>query len=277
MSTRVDLIYMIKLTQITERFEDMVNYIKQIVHNGQELSSEERNLFSVAYKNIISRRRTALSVLSSIERIEEAKVQSQYVSQNNLKLIRSYKKKIEEELNQYCFDILNQIDCHLIKTASTPESKVLLHKMKGDYHRYIWEYASVDQRKNDIDSALAAYSTASNVSNSELKTTNPIRLGLALNFSAFYYDVMNDAVQAYQLAQLLLMMLLPILNKLKMRKAEMQPPLCNQLEITQNYGPKNLMMKEVELKAFENIFKSFFYLFHKGQFIQLRAFYTKLQ
>ncbi|CAK95044.1 unnamed protein product (macronuclear) [Paramecium tetraurelia] len=201
MSTREELIYMTKLTEQTERFEDMVNYIKQVVQNGQELSIEERNLLSVAYKNSIGGRRTAWRVLSSIENKEEGKAQSQPASQKNLVLIRSYKKKIEEELNQYCHDILNLIDSHLIKTASTPEAKVFFHKMKGDYHRYISEYASGDQHKKAADGALAAYQAASNVANQELKTTNPIRLGLALNFSVFYYEVLNDAAKACQLAK----------------------------------------------------------------------------
>ena len=74
MSTREELIYMTKLTEQTERFEDMVNYIKQVVKLDQELSVEERNLLSVAYKNSIGGRRTAWRVLSSIENKEESKV-----------------------------------------------------------------------------------------------------------------------------------------------------------------------------------------------------------
>jgi 14-3-3 protein epsilon len=88
------------------------------------------------------------------------------------------------------------IDSHLIKAATTPEAKVFFHKMKGDYHRYISEYATGDQHKKAADGALAAYQSASQVANSELKTTNPIRLGLALNFSVFYYEVLNDAAKA---------------------------------------------------------------------------------
>lgn len=72
-------------------------------------------------------------------------------------MIRSYKKKIEEELNLYCNDILNLIDSHLVKAATTPEARVFFHKMKGDYHRYISEYATGDQHKKAADGALAAY------------------------------------------------------------------------------------------------------------------------
>ncbi|KAM3137257.1 hypothetical protein pb186bvf_010627 [Paramecium bursaria] len=201
MTTREELIYMTKLTEQTERFEDMVNYIKQVVNQGQELNVEERNLLSVAYKNSIGGRRTAWRVLSTIESKEENKSSTNAASAKNLALIKSYKSKLEQELNQYCNDILNLIDSQLIKTASTPEAKVFFHKMKGDYHRYISEYSSGDVHKRAADGALQAYQAASGVANNELKTTNPIRLGLALNFSVFYYEVLNDAAKACSLAK----------------------------------------------------------------------------
>jgi hypothetical protein len=74
MTNREELIYMAKLTEQTERFEDMVSYIKKVVESGTELNVEERNLLSVAYKNSIGGRRTAWRVLSSIENKEEGKV-----------------------------------------------------------------------------------------------------------------------------------------------------------------------------------------------------------
>lgn len=79
MATREELLYMARLTEQTERFEDMVGYIKQLVNYGQELNVEERNLLSVAYKNSIGGRRTAWRVLSSIEAKEEAKVATTFL------------------------------------------------------------------------------------------------------------------------------------------------------------------------------------------------------
>jgi 14-3-3 protein epsilon len=46
-----------------------------------------------------------------------------------------------------------------------------------------------------------AYGAASDIANSELKTTNPIRLGLALNYSVFFYEVLNDPAKACTLAK----------------------------------------------------------------------------
>ena len=89
----------------------------------------------------------------------------------------------------------------MLTKSTSPEAKVFFHKMKGDYHRYISEYATGDQHKRASDGALQAYQAASDVANSELKTTNPIRLGLALNFSVFYYEVLNDPAKACNLAK----------------------------------------------------------------------------
>jgi 14-3-3 protein epsilon len=71
--SKEELIYMSKISEQTERFEDMLSYMKKVVHLGQDLSIEERNLLSVAYKNSVGSRRTAWRAISSIEQKEESK------------------------------------------------------------------------------------------------------------------------------------------------------------------------------------------------------------
>lgn len=190
-----ELIYNAKITEQTERFEDMVKYMKVVVEMDHELTVEERNLLSVAYKNSVGTRRTAWRSVSQIEQKEESK------GSRHITLIKDYKKKIEEELTFYCEDILKLIDSYLVKNASGSEAKVFFHKMKGDYYRYISEFATGDKHAQVQQNALAAYSEASDVANKELKTTHPIRLGLALNFSVFYYEVMSDPSKACSLAK----------------------------------------------------------------------------
>ena len=64
---------MAKIAEQTERFEDMLEAMNQVVQVNADLTVEERNLLSVAYKNTIGSRRTAWRVLHSIEKKEEAK------------------------------------------------------------------------------------------------------------------------------------------------------------------------------------------------------------
>ena len=73
--------------------------------------------------------------------------------------------------------------------------------MKGDYYRYIGEYTKGEGNKKVADSALEAYNNATEQAEKELKTTNPIRLGLALNFSVFYYEIMNKPSKACEMAK----------------------------------------------------------------------------
>lgn len=73
---------------------------------------------------------------------------------------------------------------------------------KGDYHRYLAEFAVGDRRKAAADASLAAYKSATEIAQTDLAPTHPIRLGLALNFSVFYYEILNSPDQACHLAKL---------------------------------------------------------------------------
>jgi len=183
-----------KVCEQTERYEDMLAYMKKVV-SGSEPTVEERNLLSVAYKNSVGSRRTAWRALSAIEQKEEAK------GGKHTPLLKQFKAKLEGELNNFCNDILDLIDKNILPTCKSPESRVFFLKMKGDYYRYISEYAQGDTHAKVSQSALAAYKEATDIATAELKKTNPIRLGLALNFSVFNYEVLNDPQKACSLAK----------------------------------------------------------------------------
>ncbi|KAG5520173.1 hypothetical protein PMAC_001250 [Pneumocystis sp. 'macacae'] len=72
---------------------------------------------------------------------------------------------------------------------------------KGDYYRYLAEFATGDKRKSSSDSSLEAYKEASEIAMLELPPTHPIRLGLALNFSVFYYEILGKPDSACHLAK----------------------------------------------------------------------------
>ena len=102
----------------------MVENMKVVASKDQDLTVEERNLLSVAYKNVIGARRASWRIVTSIEQKEETKGNSSQVD-----LIKDYRKKIEKELADICKDILEVLDKHLIASAKTGESKVFYHKM----------------------------------------------------------------------------------------------------------------------------------------------------
>lgn len=196
MTNREDLVYLAKLAEQAERYEEMVESMKKVASSDQELTVEERNLLSVAYKNVIGARRASWRIVSSIEQKEENKGNTDHTF-----IIKEYRSKIESELTRICNDILSVLDMHLIASATTGESKVFYYKMKGDYYRYLAEFALGDKRKSASDSSLAAYKAASDIATIELPPTHPIRLGLALNFSVFYYEILGSPNCACHLAK----------------------------------------------------------------------------
>jgi len=193
---REENVYMAKLAEQAERYEEMVDFMKKVAALDLELTVEERNLLSVAFKNVIGARRASWRIISSIEQKEENKGNEKHVSR-----IREYRARVDKELTEICNDILQVLDKHLIPTATSGESKVFYFKMKGDYHRYLAEFSTGNSRKEAAENSLMAYKSASDIAMTELPPTHPIRLGLALNFSVFYYEILNSPDRACQLAK----------------------------------------------------------------------------
>uniref|UniRef100_A0A2K5UCB5 14-3-3 protein theta n=1 Tax=Macaca fascicularis TaxID=9541 RepID=A0A2K5UCB5_MACFA len=191
---KTELIQKAKLAEQAERYDDMATCMKAVTEQGAELSNEERNLLSVAYKNVVGGRRSAWRVISSIE-------QKTDTSDKKLQLIKDYREKVESELRSICTTVLELLDKYLIANATNPESKVFYLKMKGDYFRYLAEVACGDDRKQTIDNSQGAYQEAFDISKKEMQPTHPIRLGLALNFSVFYYEILNNPELACTLAK----------------------------------------------------------------------------
>jgi len=193
---REECVYLAKLSEQAERYDEMVQAMKRVATMDVELTVEERNLLSVAYKNVIGARRASWRIISSIEQKEESKG-----NETHVKRIKEYRAKVDTELSEICKDILNVLEKHLIPAASNGESKVFYYKMKGDYHRYLAEFASGDGRKDAAEHSLSAYKAATDIAVTELPPTHPIRLGLALNFSVFNYEILNSPDKACQLAK----------------------------------------------------------------------------
>ncbi|KAF2069250.1 hypothetical protein CYY_009429 [Polysphondylium violaceum] len=194
--SREDNVYMAKLAEQAERYEEMVDSMKKVAKLDVELTVEERNLLSVAYKNVIGARRASWRIISSIEQKEESKGNVGHVNR-----IKEYKAKVEEELSSICKDILAVLEENLIPSSTSGESKVFYFKMKGDYYRYLAEFSTGGPRKQSAENSLIAYKSASETAVVELPPTHPIRLGLALNFSVFYYEILNSPERACNLAK----------------------------------------------------------------------------
>jgi len=194
-----NLIEQAKLAEQAERYEDMVKYMTNCVKSfkGGNFSDEHRNLLSVAFKNVVGARRSAWRVISSNEQKATDKGESAAIA-------TAYRELIEKELENKCGEVLELIDEHLLKqveeSQNPVESKVFYLKMKGDYYRYLVEVTTGDKRSDLAEQSKTSYDSAT-AEAIPLASTHPIKLGLALNFSVFHYEIMNDGNLACKLAK----------------------------------------------------------------------------
>ena len=187
-------IFMARVAEQAERFDDMVDFLKEVIGGKKEdFTTEERNLLSVGFKNLIGGKRTAIRTISAIEQNPKYKKFEAPLT--------TYKKKIEAELFKQCLDIVAIVKDQCMANAKDSESKAFFLKMVGDYYRYVAESADKDRIEEVKNGALDNYNQAKTICEQDLGACNPIRLGLALNFSVFYFEVMNNHKEACTLGE----------------------------------------------------------------------------
>merc|ERR1711988_85425 len=192
-----------KLSEQAERYDDMVKYMKRIVQLGvkaNELSVEERNLLSVGYKNMMSVRRTAWR---TVESFHQKNLQDGHESLAALD--GEYKHTVSQEvfnlITEVCEDIVQvYVDGPNKADVEDIEVLVFFKKMEGDYNRYGAEITEGAEKEKYKDAANLAYNQAFETAKG-LPSTNPIRLGLALNFSVFHYEICEKKAEASELAK----------------------------------------------------------------------------
>ncbi len=186
-------IFMGRVAEQCERFDDMVAFLRPILkEKAGNFTIEERNLLSVSFKNLISGKRTAIRTIAAIEQNPKYQKFGGALS--------AYKKKIELEMQKNCQDVIDMIQHDAMKTISDNEVKAFFQKMIGDYYRYMAESAQGEVLEKAKNGALSHYKEA-DAAGKDLQACNSIKLGLALNFSVFYYEVMQDSKMACQLAE----------------------------------------------------------------------------
>jgi len=183
---------LIRIAETAERYEDMCVFVKKMVnlkHDKEEdLDVDERNLLSVAYKNVVGQARSAWRTLNA------------GFDDCDQELINKYKVIIENQLAEICKEIIALLDDKLCKTVegNGDETEVFYLKMCGDYYRYMSEFKEDKEYK---DNAEKFYKKAMDVAEANLNETHPTRLGLALNFSVCYYEILKEPEKACDLAK----------------------------------------------------------------------------
>ena len=195
-SEREVTLFMAQILDQTERHQEMVDAMKTVINLDPNLNADERNLLSVAYKNIVGTRRNALRMIAAITNHEETRGNTARVEQ-----LQAYKKTILEELEKYSSEVIALVDQKLLPVASTPEARVFYEKLKADYYRYICESKPESEKEEPARKARECYEKALEISKNEIPPSLPTSLGLILNYSVFLYEIIGQKTDAIELAQ----------------------------------------------------------------------------
>jgi 14-3-3 protein epsilon len=158
--------------------------MESVGRSGNELSVEERKLLSVAYKNAVGSRRAARRITTSVELEETSKGNDGFAAR-----AREYRDKVDDEVQKLCITVVGLLERSLIPKASDGESAVFYLQMKAGFHRHIAESTAGEAKAKAVCCTEAAYAAAAAVAEVLLAVTHPIRLGLALHYSVFLYEV----------------------------------------------------------------------------------------
>lgn len=101
-NSAADTVHRARIAEQAERYDDMAKAMKEVTEQGNSLNNEERNLLSVAYKNVVGARRSSWRIISSIEQKGDH-------SEKKLEMVRKYRKDIENELDSICKEVLVRI------------------------------------------------------------------------------------------------------------------------------------------------------------------------
>ena len=134
MSNVEEYIFLARVAEQAERFDDMVDQLEHVLaEKGADVTSDERNLLSVAFKNLISSKRAACRTIAAIEQ------NPKYAKFSDA--LATYKAGIEVKLQEDCQRIIDMINNKVLAKSCDGEPKAFFIKMVGDYYRYIAENA----------------------------------------------------------------------------------------------------------------------------------------
>jgi len=191
-----DLLNAAKIAEVAERYTDMCEFLHKLVEmkctSKETLTVDERNLLSVAYKNVVGTKRQSWRTLTqgNFDQLDQDQ-------------LTDYRSIIEKELKAVCNEVINllELTTNVAKeeeSDSQKEDLVFYLKMRGDYYRYLSEFIPDEENQS---SAEKFYQEATGYAQENLPETHPTRLGLALNYSVCCYEILDKKELACDIAK----------------------------------------------------------------------------
>lgn len=192
-----DWIYMAQIAETAERYEDMIVYLKPVLTTPKEGSSyvildeKGKSLFSIAYKSITAAQRSSLRVLQMTLKKPEV-VNNKDINDE----VTHFFSSLQSELKANCDDVIQYCQKLLENPSLQTEDIVFYYKMVGDYYRYLAEFLEGAEKEDIARKASDSYQRAMDEGlKGQLSPCSSSILGLALNLSVFYYEILGDSVK----------------------------------------------------------------------------------
>lgn len=194
------LYYKSRVAERLNRPYDIIDFMDQLIIKKRVLNVNERNLLFTTYKKIIDSLRCIIQLLGNYLQDEINACKEDDNSSDNESFqdqLQIYIKKYIEELITTSEHVINTIDNILLKEANESESCIFYYKTRADYFRYIAEFTSNTEKEDAIKKSELSYQTALHLaqSNKHLKKSDPLYLGVALNFTVCEYEFMNKKTE----------------------------------------------------------------------------------
>lgn len=174
------------------RYDDMIGYVKNIAALSPNLDHDQRILFSTAFHEAVSQRRSDITILQHCLEVTEDKATK--------KKIGEYIAKTQSEIHNVCLDAIDVTDRLLLPASESKITDLFYNKLKADYYRYDAENQTGHERELLIDNAELAYRQAIQIAQEFISPGHPIFLGLILNYCVFTADLKGHQEDSHQLA-----------------------------------------------------------------------------
>jgi len=195
---RLELLQILHNAEMYEEMKgEMLSVLDFCIKEGIEMTPELRAQVGNVYKKLMSKKRGSWRSIQ----YERAKItqENSEVLENLIK----FSDEISTQIKNISEEFISLIDGKIseVKGAKdVKENQAFFLKAKGDYLRYQTEVLQEQEKKEIVKEIQRFYEEAEIICN-ELEQTNPVRLGLYLNLSIFYYETMREYRKGIEIAQ----------------------------------------------------------------------------
>jgi tetratricopeptide (TPR) repeat protein len=175
------------------RYKEAIDYIERLIRLKPTLVQSECRLFELAFKSAIDPIRRSMQ---SLVTFYNAEIEEGHVTK--AEMIDRQKTLAHEELKELCNRAIGLIRTFLVPNASDAKLKVFLFKGLGDYLRYVAEFESGENFASDVEES---YKKAIEIGDSNLMKSDPMRLGVILNYAVFKFEHLKKVTEAVEMLQ----------------------------------------------------------------------------